>query len=682
MKLTHIRLRALTGTRTFGVDIPLKGGLNVIRADNTSGKSTCLMAVVYCLGLERSLGPNLNVPLPYAMTQRILGQREGGSYEQVLESYVMVEISNSNGDILCIRRDVTGGADSKLVQTWLGATIENVDGHGEKRDFFLHDPGAAVREQGFHSFLATFLDLQLPTVPRFNGSECPLYLETLWPLFFVEQKRGWSSIQGPFPTFLGIQDMSRRVMEFVLRLDVGEARRRHAELRKEIGYVEQRWRDQRADLVQRHRTIVRVSGLPATPTVEFSQGPEVSVSVYFEEEWTSVEGLSAEVKRRREALEAAEPKDADAAGGELQRELVQMEARESELAARNTVLRQEHQVAAAEKDSLARRLEALETDLRRNLDAQKLQVLGSTAMNIVAEAVCPTCHQPMEGELLPEGGVAVMAVEENIAFVRSQLDMYRSIKEVNEETLRDLRTKYESVRRDLADVRRSIRAVKNDLVRPAKALIWSDVEQVVRLESRVSQMVELQEELDGSVDELQGLAKQWVDLKTELDGIRTGETSESDRRKTSNFQSSVQDLLGSFGFRSFGPREIELTDDDFRLHAVKHEEGGERVERSIGFEASASDGIRLKWAYYLALLEVSHRFQTNHVGMIMFDEPGQQQMKELDLGSFLSQAAESVRRTGQVVVSTSEHIERVRASLKGSTATIHNYDGFMIQPVA
>ena len=70
MKIGHIRLRALTPSRTFGVDIPLKDGLNVIRADNTSGKSTCLMAVVYCLGLERSLGPNLNVPLPYAMRRR------------------------------------------------------------------------------------------------------------------------------------------------------------------------------------------------------------------------------------------------------------------------------------------------------------------------------------------------------------------------------------------------------------------------------------------------------------------------------------------------------------------------------------------------------------------------------------------------------------------------------------
>ena len=71
----------------------------------------------------------------------------------------------------------------------------------------------------------------------------------------------------------------------------------------------------------------------------------------------------------------------------------------------------------------------------------------------------------------------------------------------------------------------------------------------------------------------------------------------------------------------------------------------------------------------------------NHMGMLIFDEPGQQQMRDVDLSAFLAQAASSVTQEGQVVVSTSESIERVRDSLKGSTATIHDYDGFMIQPV-
>ena len=470
-------------------------------------------------------------------------------------------------------------------------------------------------------------------------------------------------------------------MEHVLRLDVGDARRRQGELRREIGHVEQRWRDRRADLVQGLRAGVRVSGLPATPTVEFVHDPGVAVSVYFENEWTSVDDLAVETKRRREALEAVEPKDGGGDEDRLRRQLSAMEEREADLSAGHAILRREYQAAAAEGASVGRRLETLESDLRRNLDIQKLRDLGSTAWSTVGDTTCPTCHQAIERELLPEERVSVMAVEENVAFVRSQLDMYRSMRKINEEALSDLRSRDESVRSELSEVRSAIRTLKNDLVRPAKAVAWSEVEQAVRLESRVSQLVEIQEGIDGAVDELQNLARQWVEMKAEIDGMRA-EMSDVDREKVARFESTMQGFLKLFGFRSFGPSEVELADGDFRPQAVKRDEDGERVERNIGFEASASDGIRLKWAYYLALLEVSQKFPTNHLGMVMFDEPGQQQMREVDLESFLIHAAESVGREGQVVVSTSEPIERVRRSLEGSEATIRNYEGFMIRPMA
>lgn len=71
IRIRHLRLRSFTATRAFGADIPFGLGLNIIQAANTSGKSTCLQAVIYALGLERSLGPQLAIPLPYAMRERI-----------------------------------------------------------------------------------------------------------------------------------------------------------------------------------------------------------------------------------------------------------------------------------------------------------------------------------------------------------------------------------------------------------------------------------------------------------------------------------------------------------------------------------------------------------------------------------------------------------------------------------
>lgn len=680
MTITHVRLRAITRSQTLGVDIPLGGGLNIIRADNTSGKSTCLLAILYCLGLERSMGPHLQVPLPYAMRQQIQVGRNG-AYEPVLQSYVMLELANDRGALVCIRRDVEGGADRKLVQTWPDRTIDEWGAGAPQRDFFLHDAGSASRENGFHRYLVAFLGLELPRVPRFDGTECPLYLETLWPLFFVEQKRGWSSTQGPFPTFFRIQDLPRRVMEYVLHLDIGVARRRYAELSSEIGLLEQKWSDKRLQLVERSRGIVRVAGLPAVPTAEFALNPEPSVSAYFEDEWTSVESVASKVRQRRDALEAVEPKDTETAQTEIQSQLKEKEDRDAELSAQNSVLQHEYQVATTEKATLDRRIAALDLDLRRNLDAQKLQQLGSTTLGLVTDRTCPTCHQLVATELLPEEGVTVMAIDENIAFVRSQLDLYRAMRKTNEDVLNSLRVRFDSASQEQSDVRRSIRSLKDDLVRPSSALIWSEVEEVVRLEARVAHWMGIQQEVDASVDELQSLAMEWVGLKGALDGLRTKEMSLLDRKKVATLEDSMQSFLRLFGFQSFGAEEIGLADDDFRPQVVGRDGEGQRVEQNIGFEASASDGIRLKWAYYLALLEVSREYSTNHVGMVIFDEPGQQQMREVDLGAFLVRAADSTEGGGQILISTSGDVDRVRESLKGRAVTIHDYEGFVIGPI-
>jgi hypothetical protein len=113
IRLKHLRLRSVTVSRVFGADIPFSTGLNVIQAPNTSGKSTCLQAIIYALGLERSLGPQLLIPLPYAMRERIHDAKEE-PYENVLQSYVELEIENDRGDILVIHRDVAGGKDTNL----------------------------------------------------------------------------------------------------------------------------------------------------------------------------------------------------------------------------------------------------------------------------------------------------------------------------------------------------------------------------------------------------------------------------------------------------------------------------------------------------------------------------------------------------------------------------------------
>ena len=272
-----------------------------------------------------------------------------------------------------------------------------------------------------------------------------------------------------------------------------------------------------------------------------------------------------------------------------------------------------------------------------------------------------------------------MGLDQNIAFIRSQLDLYRSMLGTASDGVERLVVRYESVRAALQEVRSSIRSLKNDLLRPAKSSARSELEEIVRLEARLERWQEQQENLDGAIDSLRSIAKHWAALKSELSSLGSGSLTSGDQAKVTFLQSAMQRLLESFHFDSFEPEDITLSDDDFRPQVMSETEGGGFIQKDLGFEASASDGIRLKWSYLLALQKLAQEFTTNHIGFVIFDEPGQQQMRDLDLASFF---AESAKAGGQVIVTTSEKLARVEEAVEGLPATIHNFSDYILRPLA
>ncbi|EDM2310778.1 hypothetical protein CQE06_26100, partial [Salmonella enterica subsp. enterica serovar Typhimurium] len=74
----------------------------------------------------------------------------------------------------------------------------------------------------------------------------------------------------------------------------------------------------------------------------------------------------------------------------------------------------------------------------------------------------------------------------------------------------------------------------------------------------------------------------------------------------------------------------------------------------IGFDTSASDGIRIIWGYLISLFTVGQRFATNHPRVIIFDEPRQQEANKVSFAELLRDAAESTKISGQIIFATSE----------------------------
>lgn len=678
IQLRHLRLRSFTATRAFGADIPFETGLNVVQAPNTSGKSTCLQAIIYALGLERSLGPQLTVPLPYAMREQIHQFKED-PYDLVLQSYVELEIANAQGEIVVLHRDVVGDKSTKLIQTWNGPSLSSEIPRGEQRDYFVLDGGSATNESGFHAFLAQFLDWDLPIVARYDGTECPLYLEAIFPMLFVEQKRGWSSIQGPFPTFLRIQDVARRVMEFLLDLETAKNRRRRAELRAAISELLGRWSDRRKGLEEAAARVGRIRGLAVQPSAEFAAAPTLDLQLYYQGEWTRLADVLQIATGRVAELEASQVETVEQAAPDIQARVTGLRSELDTLSAILEAVRGEYGAETQENAAIEERVGALETDLKRNQDAQKLQRLGSELGRAVSEHVCPTCHQGVSNELLPTVDSVGMALDENIAFVKSQLELYRSALLNSRERLQEIAARYRGSERDLQDKQQQLRVLRQELTRPSASPSRAVIEEIVRLQAFIDRLESIDELANSLVDELREIASEWALASRNLRQLPADELTVADKRKIEHLQTAIRRHLERYGFRSFQPGEISLSYDNFRPLVLRNDKG-ETVEKEINFEMSASDAIRLKWAYYLSCMELMRDFSVNHPGLAIFDEPGQQEVESSSLFEFLRSASRSAQNGQQVLVSTSETYEAVSVTL-GDSANIVSFPGFILQPI-
>lgn len=90
-ELISLKLTVNTVDGIYGVNIPFSSGLFLLRVENSHGKSTCMNAIAYALGMERALGlGGAKIPFPPSLT-RALTNKEGKEV-RVIKSFVELTI--------------------------------------------------------------------------------------------------------------------------------------------------------------------------------------------------------------------------------------------------------------------------------------------------------------------------------------------------------------------------------------------------------------------------------------------------------------------------------------------------------------------------------------------------------------------------------------------------------------
>jgi hypothetical protein len=673
-----IRLRATTKEGDFGFVFKFARTLTIIRAKNSSGKSTLFNSLLYGLGMEELVGGKNERALPYAVKEHI---EYDGRRILVTASEVLLEIESRAGEVVTLRRAIRDTVrDPKLIEVYAGPHVTEDRDLGEARPTYVHDGGGAKRPEGFHRFLETFLGLSLPRVPTTSGGETKLYLQAVFAALAVEQKRGWTDYIANIP-FYGIRDARTKVVEFLLGLDVFETNAERNRLNAESVEIDADWRKVYDELRREANPLgAVVDGASATPSALFKES-EASIrklagsySVPLAEHISHLRAEHAALQKQAEQYHKSSGTEAMHSVTVAMDELQGL----SVLHERATALHAEQRVSLADYEKL---LAEANEDLERNKTAAKLRDLGAKHDVATAVGKCPTCNQPVDDTLLA-GAVTgpQMDLATNIAYLDSQRRML--IRQIA-----GLKAGMQSAEVRVAELAARI-ASKRDLLTAMRGDVTSGASEskaIVRRQVQVEVEVEALEKLQTKATEFFARLGQIAIRMSANQSARRGMPKEAysaaDIERINRFQLNFRANAGSFGYESAPIREVEIGKDTLVPCLAQMEL--REIRTDIKSDSSASDFVRLIWSYLLALHQTSSSPSSpgNHPGLLMFDEPGQHSMAVDSQHALLKQLASEGNLQSIVAASFDEAEEVFRQATQGIQFTLIEWDGRLLRPM-
>ena len=151
-----------------------------------------------------------------------------------------------------------------------------------------------------------------------------------------------------------------------------------------------------------------------------------------------------------------------------------------------------------------------------------------------------------------------------------------------------------------------------------------------------------------------------------------GDLSEADVNKLSALEKTLRQQLREYRFASLPPDSLSISHDTFR---PEHEKFDFEVNNS------ASDLIRMIWAYVNGLMEVARSYATNHPGLLIMDEPKQQGAHRRDLGTFLRRLATCAESGQQVIITTSEEADTFGPLVENLNCKVFDFESKILEPL-
>lgn len=618
--VNHLRIEIETDNGLYGFDSTFSKGLNIIASDdNTRGKTSIIEAILYCLGCEEIIGGQGSKVLTPAYTSELTDNM--GNARKVLQSGAYLEISNGN-DIITIYRAIKHQARKEKLITVFNSELDQIRFPNTKsKDYYVQSAGSATNADGYHSFLNEFLSLKLPVVYDNNDTPHQLYIQQILAALFIEQKGGWIDILNRAPYF-SINQVKKRVMEYWLGLSTNKDEHERRILEKELANLKLEWRHSIQEvemLVQMHSgSIKNISYDPEIMTDEQIQ----SIMVIIEKK-TIGEYISTLESELKEVISFS-PKIKDNYE-KLQQELQSAEEKIIKIREDIKELQERKIVESQNLRKQKHILEQLNNDIQNNKDAKKLKALGSEMGIKYAKNICPLCNQHIDDSLLLFE-TPVMSIEENISHLSSQKSMVEFSISSHCRALEEIEKIIANNESSLFTIEKLALSLRSDLSTVEDNYSETIVLKRVELKQKISSLKTILKKLDELKMSITQLSEKYRTVIAKKEEITNNENTSNITQQLASFKNNFIRFLFDFGYKSVNKSErIDISPisllpsiDDFDMK----------------FGASASDNVRMIWAYTLSILIESQN--TDHsLNFALFDEPKQHSIIKENLERFV-----------------------------------------------
>ncbi len=633
IRLSFIAVRGQSAAGPFGGKLEFPDGLQIISADNAFGKSLAAKTVAWCLGVEPIFGifGNDASCFPQAVLERL--KLPDGSYTEVLSSEGEIELIHGDGRRLGLCRSIKGDVvDVRVTEHAEGTARESrlVARHGTMRD----------ETGGLQRFLLEWLTWPRVEVATFKGPASEVYLENLVLSFYVDQTEGWAEIQAQQIGRYGQLEIKEIAVEYLLgSTDAIRAR------------VAQR------QSTQRQSALRELARSIAERVANMAERRDWRL------DWTGGGTLEEIVKRwTRRNLRVALKDDAN----------VDLSARIGNLSIRADTLRtaltmfgadRHNRSAPAEVSQNAIELKRSRHKLNESLSTLRIQkeqadeLIGSldhriqsasdllrlkeTGVGRLDHVECPTCHRDLDPVTFGLTDQSAESIRKHIEALKRDRDMMRSNSRSIESELRASQATMMNLDTELREAERVLMNVT--------VAVGAEREQVARIVGELSALERETERARASIAEIEELQKEidrWVADARVVSGRESGPASLNGRRQ------AFLDALGRYLVELVHSEVREGTASLLTLDEQYVPYLANRRLRSLG---SASDHSRLTTAYALALAATGTSSGGLHPGIVILDEPLQQNPDPGHRNRFLEFLSKQLARNArfQTIIFTS-----------------------------